>query len=326
MAGPDKDAPRVLVIGSANIDISVSVDRLPAPGETVLGGDSLERWGGKGANQALAALRAGARVRFVSATGDDPAGAAYRRRLLSEGLQRRGLLTVPGGTGTALIIVDGAGRNQIAVSPGANARLTPRLMGQDKAKSNGILEYGDAVLAQLEIPAASVIAAFRSAKRRGAVTILNPAPAPGPLPPKLVQLADVIVPNEIEAAALAGGGVPRSEAGLLHICRVLLKKGAGSVVLTAGARGALLHGKGEIAWVRPPGGIRVADTTGAGDVFSGALAASLAEGATLKNAVRFAVAASALSVRKKGAQEGIPGRRVIREALRRTLWEPVMRG
>ncbi len=317
MAGPKRrKAPRVLVVGSANIDIVVEAERLPAPGETVLGGDRKEYWGGKGANQAVAALRAGAEVRFVSATGSDRYGAAYRKRLAAEGVQRRGLIAVPGPTGGALIVVDPSGKNQIAVSPGANARLTPRRIG----KRRGVLDFGDVVLAQLEIPAATVAAAFRSARRRGAATVLNPAPAPGSIPAGLLSLVDVLVLNETEAARLAGR---KRKASLAGLCRALRAWGPGAVVLTAGEAGALVSGEEGTVWVRPPGGIRALDTTGAGDVFAGALAASLAEGAALSDAARFAVAAASLSVRKRGAQEGIPGRRAILKAIRETRVEPV---
>ena len=322
MAGPKRrKAPRVLVVGSANIDIVVEAERLPAPGETVPGGDRKEYWGGKGANQALAALRAGAEVRFVSATGSDRYGAAYRKRLAAEGIQRRGLIAVPGPTGGALIVVDPSGKNQIAVSPGANARLTPRRIGERR----GVLEFGDVVLAQLEIPAATVAAAFRSARRRGAATVLNPAPAPGSIPAGLLSLVDVLVLNETEAARLAGSRLAgkKRKASLAGLCSALRARGPGAVVLTAGEAGALVSGEEGTVWVRPPGGIRAVDTTGAGDVFAGALAASLAEGAALADASRFAVAAASLSVRKRGAQEGIPGRRAILKAIRDTRVEPV---
>lgn len=327
-AGPKRrKAPRVLVVGSANVDIVVEAERLPAPGETVLGGDRKEYWGGKGANQAIAALRAGAEVRFVSATGSDRYGAAYRKRLAAAGIQRRGLIAVPGPTGGALIVVDPSGKNQIAVSPGANARLTPRRIGERR----GVLDFGDVVLAQLEIPAATVAAAFRSARRRGAATVLNPAPAPETIPAGLLSLVDVLVPNETEAARLAGsrlagGRRPPGEAALAGLCRALRARGPGAVVLTAGEAGALVSGEEGTVWVRPPGGIRALDTTGAGDVFAGALAASLAEGAALSGAARFAVAAASLSVRKRGAQEGIPGRRAILKAIRDTRVEPVPAG
>ena len=324
MAGPDREkrAPRVLVAGSANLDIVIPVSRLPVPGETVIGGDRREYWGGKGANQALAALLAGAEVRLVAATGRDRHGATYRKFLAARGIQRRGFFTVPAPTGTALIVVDKEGRNQIAVSPGANALLTPRRLS---AKKN-VLEFGDAVLAQLEIPVPSVEAAFRSARRRGAITILNPAPAPGALPARVFSLSDIIVPNETEAAALAGKAPARSEAGLFRLCQALRKKGAKSVVLTAGERGALVMGEGRSAWVRPPGGIRPVDTTGAGDAFSGALAASLAGESSMLDAVRFAVAGGSLSTLKRGPQDGLPGRRAIRAAAIRVRIEAIPRG
>jgi ribokinase len=310
------------VVGSANVDIVVEADRLPAPGETVLGGDRKEYWGGKGANQAVAALRAGAEVRFVSATGSDRYGAAYRKRLAAEGIQRRGLIAVPGPTGGALIVVDPSGKNQIAVSPGANARLTPRRISERR----GVLDFGDVILAQLEIPAATVAAAFRRARRRGAATVLNPAPAPDSLPAGLLSLVDVLVPNETEAARLAGRKRPPGAAALVRLCRTLRARGPGAVVLTAGEAGALVSGEEGTVWVRPPGGIRALDTTGAGDVFAGALAASLAGGAALSDAARFAVAAASLSVRKRGAQEGIPGRRAILKAIRETRVESVSAG
>ncbi|MEK6710687.1 MAG: PfkB family carbohydrate kinase, partial [Nitrospinota bacterium] len=159
MAGPERRG-RVLVVGSANLDIVVPVGRLPRPGETVLGGARREFWGGKGANQAVAAARAaqrGGRVRLVCMTGNDAAGAAYRRRLAAEGTGRGGLLIAEGPTGTALIVVDARGRNQIAVSPGANARLAPGRLRKPLA----LLGPGEVVLAQLEVPLATVREAFR---------------------------------------------------------------------------------------------------------------------------------------------------------------------
>ena len=225
MAGPSG----VLVVGSANLDIVVPVERLPRPGETVAGGDRLEFWGGKGANQAVAAARAGGRVRLVCLTGSDPAGAAYRKRLAAEGIDRRGLLAAEGPTGTALIVVDARGGNQIAVSPGANARLTPaRLRGW-----LSLLDFGGAVLAQLEVPLATVRETFRHAKRRGAITILNPAPVPSATPKELLALTDVLVPNESEEA---GRNRP-----------------AGSGWWTRRERGTLFAELWRCAWPRGPG-------------------------------------------------------------------------
>lgn len=321
MAGSEK-GPGVLVIGSANVDIVIEAEKLPAPGETVLGGDRREYWGGKGANQALAALKAGARVRFVSMTGTDRHGVDYRKYLISEGIQRKGLFIDSAPTGTALIVVDSKGENQIAVSAGANRRLTPHRLRVSK----GVLEFGKVALAQLEIPVSTVAAAFRVARRRGAITMLNPAPVPRSFLENLFSLVDVIVLNEGEAAALSGKKESLSDSGFLRYCRAIREKGAGAVVLTAGKRGALVHSNEGIGWVKPPAGIRAVDTTGAGDVFSGAFAASLAEGASMMDSTRFAVAAASLSVRKKGAQGGTPSRRAILGARKLTRWEPISRG
>ncbi len=313
MAGRKGGSPRVLVVGSSNVDIVVPVRNLPAPGETVLGGERKEFWGGKGANQAVAAKKAGAEVRFVSALGSDGYGLAYRKYLADTGIERRGLIRVPGPTGVALIVVDGMGSNQIAVSPGANSSLTPSLVG----KKRGVMEYGEVVLAQLEVPRAMVAAAFRSARRRGAVTVLNPAPASGELRARMLSLVDVLVPNEVEAAALCGTrGRVRTMAGWVRLCKKLREKGAKAVVLTAGKTGALFFTGAASGWVKPPAGIRPVDTTGAGDTFCGALAARLAQKAPLTDAVRFAVAAASLSVQKRGAQTGIPGKRAIWKAMR----------
>ena len=305
--------PRILVVGSANVDIVVPVKSLPRPGETVLGGDRKDYGGGKGANQAVAAARAGGRVRFVAMFGEDAAGRAYRKRLRAEGISGRGLLVSSRApTGHALIVVDEAGRNQIAVSPGANSLLTPSRL----KRHADLLNYGDVVLAQLEAPLATVFLAFRAAKRRGAHTILNPAPARGDLPPSLLRMADVIVPNEPEAALICvfSPAAPQEAADLPTLCRALCRRGPGMAVVTAGGRGAFFQagatGNG-VGRAFPPPGIKAVDTTGAGDAFCGALAVALAEGAELPRAIRFAVAAASLSVRKRGAQAGLPRRAAI---------------
>lgn len=321
MAGSETGSG-VLVVGSANVDIVIEAEKLPVPGETVLGDDRREYWGGKGANQALAALKAGARVRFVSMTGSDRHGVDYRKYLVAEGIQRKGLFIDLAPTGVALIVVNRKGENQIAVSLGANRRLTPRRL----QVSAGVLEFGEVALAQLEIPVPTVVAAFRAARRRGAITMLNPAPAPRSYLANLFSLVDVIVLNEGEAATLSEKKESQSDSGYLGYCREIRKKGAGAVVLTAGKKGALVHCNEVIGWVRPQAGIQAVDTTGAGDVFSGALAASLAEGLSMMDSARFAVTAASLSVRRRGAQGGIPARRAIMGALKGTRWEPISRG
>ncbi len=304
--GAEKSA--VLVLGSSNVDVVVRVESLPRPGETVLGEGRREHWGGKGANQALAARRAGAEVRFVTMLGGDPAGDAYLRRLTESGLPPEGVLRCESPTGAALILVDDEGENQIAVVPGANALLTPGRM----RRKPGLLDFGAVVLAQLEVPASSVAAAFRAGRRRGARNVLNPAPAAGDSPKELFRLADVLAPNETEAAELAGlDGAPASDAEFLRAARALRALGPSRVVITAGRRGAFLLDGSGACWTRPPAGVKAADATGAGDAFCGALAARLAEGAEMGEAVRFAVAAGACSVRRRGAQEGLPSRRGI---------------
>lgn len=303
-----KNKGAVLVLGSSNVDVVVRVEKLPRPGETVLGGARRENWGGKGANQALAAARAGAEVRFLTMLGSDPEGDAYRRRLAESGLSTEGVLRCGSPTGAALIVVDREGENQIAVAPGANALLTPGRM----RKKPGLLDFGEVVLAQLEVPASSAAAAFRRGRRRGARCVLNPAPAGGGAPRELLRLTDALAPNETEAARLAGlEKPPASDAEFLRAARALQAFGPPLVVVTAGRRGAFFLDAGEAAWVEPPAGIEAVDATGAGDAFCGALAARLAEGAEAGEAVRFAVAAGACSVTRRGAQGGLPSRRRI---------------
>ncbi len=298
----------VLVLGSSNIDIVVRVDRLPSPGETVLGEDRQEYWGGKGANQALAALRAGTEVRFVTMLGGDSDGDAYRYYLVESGISSDGILRCKSSTGTALIVVERGGENQIAVAPGANAFLTP---GRIRRKL-GLLDFGDVVLAQLEVPVSSITEAFRKGRKRGACNILNPAPAAGELPRELLRLTDVLAPNETEAAHLTElEKTPETDKEFLGAARALRALGPSRVVITAGEKGAFLLDANKASWLRPPAGIEVVDTTGAGDAFCGALAARFAEGAALEDAVRFAVSAGSCSVRRHGAQEGSPSRRQI---------------
>ena len=298
----------VLVVGSSNIDIVVRVDRLPAAGETVMGDERREYWGGKGANQALAAVRAGAEVRFVTMLGNDAGGDAYGRYLAESGISPGGILRCEASTGTALIMVDEKGENQIAVAPGSNALLTPGRM----RRKRGLLDYGDVVLAQLEVPVASVMAAFARGRRRGVRNVLNPAPAVGELPDELLRLTNVLVPNETEAAHLAGfTKAPETDAEFLRAARALRDLGPSEIVISAGEKGAFLLNEEGASWVRPPPGVEAVDTTGAGDAFCGALAAELAGGAAFGEAVRFAVSAGSCSVRKRGAQGGLPSRRQI---------------
>jgi ribokinase len=296
--------PRVVVVGSANIDMTVRAPRLPAPGETVLGGTFSTAPGGKGANQAVAARRAGGAVAFVGCVGDDPLGDDALRALRAAGVDAGHVARAPGvPTGVALITVDGRGENAIAVAPGANAHLTPAHV----EAAAGAIAAADVLLVQLETPLDAVGAALAVAARHGTRAVLNPAPAPeGPLDPRLLGRVAVVTPNRAEAARLAGAAAHRPE----DAAAALLAAGAGAAVVTLGGDGALVV---TAAGARrlPAYPVPVVDTTGAGDVFSGALAVALAEGRPLLDAARFAGAAAALSVTRPGAQPSAPDRDAV---------------
>ena len=269
---------RVLVLGSLNVDLVTRVERHPRPGETVLG-VGLERLaGGKGANQAVAAAAAAGRVAMVGCVGDDAGGTAYRARLERLGIDVTGVRVVKGAsTGHAVVTVSDDGENSIVVIPGAN-----ELFDEREVDAVDTLGPGDVLLVQLEVPRAVVCTAVRRAAGRGARVVLNTAPYAA-LPPDVVGLADPVVANEHEMAALAeAGAVPRS------------------LLVTFGANGASWDGVTAPAHVVAAD--EVVDTTGAGDAFCGALAAALANGADRADAMEAALAAGAAAVRHPGAQ------------------------
>ncbi|HEX2055076.1 MAG TPA: ribokinase [Nitrospiraceae bacterium] len=298
--------PKVIVIGSANIDFTVAVDQLPARGETVLGREFYQSYGGKGANQAIAARKAGADVVFLAKIGTDANGRMMEKHLVSSGLPPTGILRDPKTpTGVALIMVDRNGTNQIAVAPGSNQILT----AEEVQRASSLMAGARVLLVQLEIPMATVHQALVLGKKHRLTTILNPAPAQ-PLSTDLLKLVDILTPNEREACRLGGQDVAEEAA------RILVKRGARCVLVTRGAEGALLlDGEGK---PRPfaPFPVDAVDSTGAGDAFNGALACALASGDQLDKAITFANAAGALATTKRGAQEAMPSRREI-EQLRR---------
>lgn len=297
----------VVVLGSSNTDLVVRVERIPSEGETVLGSDLFRAAGGKGANQAVAAARLGAEVRFVGAVGGDEFGRQALAGLRAEGIDTD-LVRVLGGvpSGVALITVDAAGRNAIAVAPGANSSVS----AQDARSAVAALPEGSVLLAQLEVPIEVVREGLHAARAGRHRTVLNPAPVPpGGLPPELLALVDVLTPNEHEAAALVGRDAAPEE-----LARELLERGTGAVVITLGEQGALVATREEQERL-PVHRVDAIDTTAAGDAFSGGLVAALAEGRTLPDAARFASAVAALSVTKRGAQPSMPSRAEVERLL-----------
>jgi ribokinase len=292
---------KVLIVGSANVDFTVAAARLPAPGETVTDGTLLVNHGGKGANQAVAARRLGADVRFVGCVGHDASGVAIREALAAEGIGVDGLAeSTAAATGTALIVVDRAGRNQIVVAPGANRTLT---VAQVQAREDDFA-WADVVVTQLEIPLPCVRATLETARRHGALTILNPAPVPDARL-DVLPLVDYLTPNEGEAARLSGLPV-RTPADAVPAARALRAAGAGTVVVTLGENGAVAVGEETVAV--PALAVTVVDTTGAGDAFNAGLAVALVEGRALREALGFASATAALTCTKRGAQASLPTR------------------
>lgn len=289
----------VVVVGSSNVDQVFRVDRIPAPGETVLSTGFAHARGGKGQNQAVAAVRAGAQTVFVTALGDDGFGRLTAEGLANDGIDASRVRTVDAPTGTALIAVDPKGENTIIVEAGANGRLSP-LDDLDRA---AIADA--AVLAlQLEIPLETVAEAAAVARAAGTTAVLNAAPV-ADLPDALLANLDVLIVNEHEAAHL------RASTGVDDLTSLVE-----TVVVTLGAEGAELHRREAQTLRVPAPRVSAVDATGAGDTFCGAFAAALAEGQPVHDALRFAVAAASLSVQKHGAVPSIPERTEIDAALR----------
>jgi len=292
---------RVIVVGSVNIDLVVVTDRLPAPGETVIGGRFAQHHGGKGGNQAVAAARLGARTSFIGAVGADAFGAQAREALEAEGIDVSALRTLGGeATGVALILVDAHGENSIAVASGANAAVTPALVRGALADLS--LGPGDVVLVGHEIPTAAAAAALGSARTAGAVTILNPAPANG-LTAAILGLADIVTPNEGELDILAGGSAGSDVASSL--ARLRSDSATSTWLVSLGAAGARLETTEAATTIRAMT-VDAIDTVGAGDTLNGALAAGLAAGLAVEDAARRAVTAASLAVTRAGAREGMP--------------------
>jgi len=291
----------VVVFGSINMDLVVRTPRLPAPGETLTGYTFFTAPGGKGANQAVACARLGAPTRMVGRVGDDLFSEQLRASLRSFGVQDDGVLTTPGPSGVALIAVDDTAENTIVIVPGANGAVSIA----DIPRLERALDGARALLLQLEVPIETVVAAARAAHTRGVTVILDPAPAL-PLPDELYALADIITPNEHEAATLTGIAV-HDDQGAIAAARALIARGARRVAIKLGARGALTADtEGEQFWSSFT--VTPVDTVAAGDAFNGGLAVALSEGRSFDEAIRWGLAAGALSVTRHGAQPSMPER------------------
>jgi ribokinase len=302
---------RILVIGSSNTDMVARVSRFPAPGETISGRDFETFAGGKGANQAVAATRAGGIVTFASAIGDDHLGQRALAALEQEGIDTAFIKKISGvASGVALITVNGVGENQIVVVPGANEYQLP-----EDLRPIDVARYAVVIL-QCEIPLETVTAALQLARQAGCVTIVNPAPAVQ-LPESVKPLIDILVPNEHELAVCAAGGLEPG-ANLRDHARRLIGGGIENIVVTMGKEGAAWYSRNEEFSVPAPRA-KAIDTVGAGDCFTGAFAVAIAEGRDMAAAMDFACHAAAFSVQRRGAQPSFPKREDIEASVLRGL-------
>ena len=290
------------IIGSANVDMIMKVKRLPERGETVTDGTFMQTFGGKGANQAVAAARAGGDVRFVACLGRDAFTPAMVENFRSDGLNLDGVRFVDDQpSGSALVMIDEGGMNYLTVAPGSNAALG---LEQIAAEWGRIASSG-LILLQMEIPVETNRAILKRARETGIPVMLNYAPAHS-IHPDLLAGLDTLIVNENEAAALSGVA-PADQASAERAVRALAAMGVRCVILTLGAAGSLILEDGHVTRV-PAFPVKAVDTTAAGDTFCGVLGVALLEGRSLPEAVRFATAAAALSVTRFGAQPSIPAR------------------
>ena len=300
---PKREQPVIAVVGSLNIDLIAYTSRVPNAGETVIGDRFQMGFGGKGANQAVMAARLGARVAMVGALGDDVYAGMTLDNLDRQGVDATHVARVPGSSGVAPIWVEPDGTNRIIVVSGANDAVDP----EEAAAAIGSMDDVDVVVGQLEIPQRVTLAAFRVARERGAVTILNPAPA-APLDPELIDASHWLIPNETEFAILAGVG--RLDPGDDAAIAAFARRVAPRLLLTLGSRGAaIVSADGAVDRV-PATQVEAMDTTGAGDAFVGAFAVGLAAGLSERAAVRLGIACASDSVTRPGTQSSFASREV----------------
>ena len=300
----------IIVVGSSNTDMIIQLDRIPRPGETILGGEFVTAPGGKGANQAVGAARAGGNVTFIARVGQDIFGEQAIAGFVKDGINVNYVFRdkiAP--SGVALIFVAKDGENSIAVAGGANGRLS----STDVMKAKKVFASASVLVMQLETPLETLQTAAELAAKTGVRVILNPAPA-RPLPDKLLRHVSIITPNETEAELLTGIKV-KDETSAAKAAAKLRARGVQTVILTLGARGAFIADAKQNQLV-PGFKVKAVDTTAAGDIFNGALTVALAEGQSLNQAVRFANAAAALSVTRMGAQPSAPKRPEIEKFLK----------
>ncbi len=302
---------KILVLGSSNIDLILRISRFHGPGETITGENLITAFGGKGADQAVAAGRLAGGARFITKLGNDSFGRSYRQYLIRDGLEPRYLLrnaALP--TGVALIEVGPRGENRIIVSPGANGSLVVK----DLKNLTGAWKGIGVFLAQIEIPLPTVMAGLKMAKKQGIVTLLNPSPAT-PLPSSVFPLVDYLVPNEWETEQLAGTRTRRRR-DIPAAAQNLLGRGVKNIVITRGDKGLFFKNREEEIWM-DAFRVNPVDTTAAGDAFLGALACGLAEEKPIGDALRMANAAGALATTKLGAQPSLPYRKDLDRFLKR---------
>ena len=301
--------PRILVIGSSNTDIVSRVTTIPQPGQTVLSHDYFLAQGGKGANQAVAAARLGAQVTFLACLGMDAYGDQALEALQKEGVDTHYILRDPRtNSGLAMIMVSDDAENIIAVTPGANACLLPEhLVGMES-----VMQQADCLLLQFEIPLITVQAAIAMAKENNLRVILNPAPAQT-IPGEYLSAADILTPNQSEAALLSGSPVNTTNNSLLEVREHL---GCRTMVVTCGASGACIVEE-QIQRIPAPS-VQAVDTTASGDAFNAGLAVALSNGETLQDAVRYAIAVGSLTVTKPGAQPSLPTQTEVAEFIAQT--------
>lgn len=301
----------VLVLGSINMDLVVSVPHLPRPGETLTGTQFNTVPGGKGANQAVACARLGAHTRLVGRLGKDAFGEMLSANLAREGVDVSGVKIDPSqSSGVALITLDAQGENTIVVVPGANGTIGEA----ELAEVRSILPGVRVLLLQLEVPMETVIQAARIAREHGILVILDPAPVL-PLPAELFSLVDVLTPNETEAAALCGFTLNDDE-DAERAARDLRARGIRQVIIKRGSHGVTVYDGSGLAHY-PAFHVVAVDTVGAGDAFNGALAVALAEGLPFAQAVRWGLAAGALAVTRSGAQSGMPTRAELEDLMQK---------